>query len=954
MTDLPGGTITFLFTDIEGSTLRWEQHSAAMQPALARHDALLAAAITSHGGVVFKTVGDAFYAAFTTAAAALAAALAAQRALQREAWDATVGPLRVRIALHTGAAELRADDYFGPPLNRVARLLVAAHGEQILLSRATQELIRDSLPPGVQLRDLGEHRLKDLIRPEQIFQLQADDLRSDFPPLRTLDSRVNNLPPQSAPLLGREQELAELRALMARADVRLLTLTGPGGTGKTRLSLQLGADLLHDFADGVFLLELAPISDPGLVASTIAHTLGVKETGVTPLIEGLQAYLRDKQMLLILDNFEQVATAAPVVTALLRAAPRLKVLVTSRVVLRLYEEQEFLVAPLQTPNPKQLPPLDRLSQYAAVALFIQRAQAVKRDFQVTNENAPAVAEICARLDGLPLAIELAATRTKLLTPQALLARLDNRLKMLTGGARDLSARQQTLRGAIDWSYDLLDSAEQQLFARLSVFVGGWTLEAAEAVWQGEAGLDLLDGLQSLVDKSLVRQIETEQGQPRFMLLETIREYALERLTLSGAAEAASAAHADYYLQLAEQMEPELLGSHQASCLDQLETEHNNMRAALAWSKTAPDPEIGLGLTIALAEFWSARGYYSEARRWLTGLLARPAAPTSTRARALAVAGFMAIRQGDAATARPLFEESLALARDRRDQQIQARALHGLGAVAHTLDDYQAARGLLEQSLAISRQLNNRHDLAATLFRLGQVAHLQGNYPLARSFYEQSLALRRALGDQRGIAFVMHNLGAVAIEEANHATARALFEQNLTLFHDLGDKLGIGLSLHALAATALLQKDYVAAQALGEDALAQFRELGRTMDIAAALELLGQLSIQERRYDQARLYLAESLVLCKDSDDLIGVAGSLEKFAALAGAQCQAQVAIMLSAAATAIRDAIGAPIPLSDRPGYEQVMQDARSHLDDAASAEAWESGLAMDREQVIAYALRQ
>ncbi|HEY0601597.1 MAG TPA: tetratricopeptide repeat protein [Herpetosiphonaceae bacterium] len=954
MTELPGGTITFLFTDIEGSTLRWEQHSAAMQPALARHDALLAAAITDHGGVVFKTVGDAFYAAFTTAAAALAAALAAQRALQREAWDETVGPLRVRMALHTGAAELRAGDYFGPPLNRVARLLVAAHGEQILLSRATQELIRDSLPPGVQLRDLGEHRLKDLIRPEHIFQLQADDLRSDFPPLRTLDSRVNNLPPQSAPLLGREQELAELRALLARPGVRLVTLTGPGGTGKTRLSLQLGADLLHDFADGVFLLELAPIRDPALVASTIAHTLGVKETGAAPLIEGLQAFLRDKQMLLILDNFEQVAAAAPIVTALLRAAPRLKLLVTSRVVLRLYEEHEFLVAPLQTPNPKQLPPLERLSQYAAVALFIQRAQAVKRDFQITNENAPAVAEICARLDGLPLAIELAATRTKLLTPQALLARLDNRLKMLTGGARDLSARQQTLRGAIDWSYDLLDSAEQQLFARLAVFVGGWTLEAAEAICQDAADLDLLDGLQSLVDKSLVRQIETEQGEPRFMLLETIREYALERLTLSGAAEAACAGHASYYLELAEQMEPELVGMNQAASLDRLETEHNNLRAALTWARTASDPEIGLRLTIALAEFWSARGYYSEARRWLTELLARSTAPTSTRGLALAVAGFMAIRQGDAAAARPLFEESLALALDRRDQLIQARALHGLGAVAHTLDDYQTALDLLEQSLALSRQLNNRHDQAATLFRLGQVAHLQGDYALARSFYEQSLAERRALGDRRGTAFVMHNLGVVAIEEADHATARALFEQNLPLFRDLGDKLGIALSLHALAATALFQEDYVAAREQGEDALAQFRELGRTMDVASALELLGQVAIHERRYDQARLYLAESLVLCKNNDDLIGVAGSLEKFAALAEAQSRAQVAITLSGAAAAIREAIGAPIPQSDRPAYEQMLQSARSRLDDAVSAQSWESGLAMEREQVIAYALRQ
>ncbi|HEX6290052.1 MAG TPA: tetratricopeptide repeat protein [Herpetosiphonaceae bacterium] len=953
MTDLPSGTITFLFTDIEGSTLRWEQHGEAMQRALARHDALLRAAITSHDGVVFKTVGDAFYAAFTTATSALGAALTAQRALQSAAWDDSVGPLRVRMALHTGSAEMRDGDYFGPALNRVARLLAAGHGGQILLSRVTQELVRDLLPPVTQLRDLGEHRLKDLIRPEHIFQLLAPDLRADFPPLRTLESRINNLPPQPSPLLGRDQELVELRALLRRPDVRLVTLTGPGGTGKTRLGLQLGADLLDDFTDGVFLIELAPIADPGLVASTIAHTLGVKETGGEPLSAGLQAWLRDKQTLLILDNFEQVAAAAPVVADLLRAAPRLKVVITSRVVLRLYEEREFLVAPLQTPNPRQLPPLERLSQYAAVALFIERAQAVKRDFQVTNENAPAVAEICARLDGLPLAIELAATRTKLLTPQALLARLDNRLKMLTGGARDRSARQQTLRGAIDWSYDLLDAAEQALFARLAVFVGGWALEAAEAICCDSGELDVLDGLQSLVDKSLVRQIDAPEAEPRFMMLETIREYALERLALGGAADELHALHVAYYLDLAEQAEPELLGVDQARWLDRLEIEHNNLRAALAWCRDAPEPEIGLRLAGVLAEFWSARGYYSEARRWLDEMLSQSAPTTGARAKALVASGLMAVRQGDAAAARPRFEQSLALARDLNDRQLQARALHGLGAVAHTLDDYATARALLDESLALSQELGDRHGMGNTLYRLGQVAHLQGNYPLARSLYEQSLALRRALGDKRGIAFALHNLGVVAVEEADYAAARVLFEQNLGLFRELSDKLGISLSLHALALTALLQEDAATAWTLGVEALAHFRELGRTMDIAATLELLGQVAVSQGRYEQASAHLVESLVLRRDTDDLIGVASSVEKLAALAEAQGRSRAAVILCAAARSVRDAIDAPIAPSDRIVYEQVLAAARGSLDESTFAAAWAEGTAMSREQAIASALR-
>ena len=539
MADLPTGTVTFLFTDIEGSTTRWEQHREAMQAALARHDAILRQAIEAHGGQVFKTVGDAFYAVFATAPDALQAAITAQQTLQAEPWPEALAPVLVRMALHTGAAEQREGDYFGPPLNRIARLLAAGHGGQILLSMATHGLIRDQRPPGVELRDLGEHRLKDLTMPEHIFQVVAPTLPSGFPPLKTLDVRPSNLPMQRSPLIGREREVAAVAALLRRDDVGLVTLLGPGGVGKTRLSLQVAVDLLDDFKDGVWFVNLAPITDPALVPSTIAQTLGVKEAGGEPLPETLKAYLREKRLLLLLDNFEQVVAAAPLVADLLASARHLKVLITSREVLHLYGEHEYPVPPLALPDLKHLPPLDYLSQYAAVALFIQRAQAIKPDFQVTNANAPAVAEICARLDGLPLAIELAAVRVRLFPPEALLGRLEHRLKALAGGARDLPARQQTLRGTIDWSYQLLDPAEQTLFARLGVFVGGCTLEAAEAVCNpdGALPLEVLDALTSLVDKSLLRQhgdrTSTLDSEPRFGMFETVREYALERLAASG-------------------------------------------------------------------------------------------------------------------------------------------------------------------------------------------------------------------------------------------------------------------------------------------------------------------------------------------------------------------------------------------------------------------------------------
>src|SRR5918997_891894 len=663
MSVLPTGTVTFLFTDIEGSTKLWEKSPRDMQVALTRHDALLWEAIEGHGGFVFKTVGDAFCAVFPTALGALESALAAQRTLFSEAWGDEIGALRARMALHTGTTHERDGDYFGPPVNRVARLLSAGHGGQVLLSLPTQELVRDRLPADTQLRDLGERRLKDLSRPERIFQLTTPALPSEFPPLKTLESHTNNLPLQATPLVGREREVEAVCGLLRSSETRLLTLLGPGGTGKTRVGLQVAAELADDFEDGVFFVPIAAITDPALVAPTIARTLGLSE-GAQPPEELLEGYLLDRQTLLLLDNLEQVIEAAPVVERLLSSAANLKILATSRIPLGLYGEYEFPVPPLSLPDPDSLPPLEHLTEYEAIRLFVERARAVRPDFSLTEESGPAVVEICERLDGLPLAIELAAARIKLLPPRVLLDRLGNRLKILTGGARNLPERQRTLRNAIEWSYRLLDEGEKMLFGRLGVFSSGATLEAMEAVCDAEGDLptDVFEGASSLLNKSLVRQEEGAGGEPRFVMLETIHEFANVKLEGRGEAEAVRCAHAEYFLALAEEADPMLWGAEDAAWLDRLEQEHDNMRTALSWAIEHEEGELALRLGAALPWFWYMEGYYGEGRRWLEAALGKDwdAAAAEARARALEGVGWLASGQGDLDRAQAPTEEGLKL------------------------------------------------------------------------------------------------------------------------------------------------------------------------------------------------------------------------------------------------------------------------------------------------------
>ncbi len=954
MKDGPAGTVTMLFSDIEDSTLallalgpdRWEQ-------VLEVHSQIIRAALALHGGTEVRTEGDSFFAVFTSPTAAIAAVVAMQRELAAATWPEG-GSVRVRMGLHTGearpASEAAGVDYIGFEVHRAARIMAAGYGGQVLVSDTTAPLVRDSLPPDLTLRELGEHRFKDLVRPQQLFQLVIAGLPQEFPPLRTLDATSNNLPTQLTSFVGRQAQLENGLTLLKTR--RLVTLTGSGGTGKTRLALHLAADALAGYRDGAWLVELAPISDPAAVAPAVAAALRIAERAGETTTNALVAGLRGRSLLVVLDNCEHLIMAcAQLVDALLRSCPELTVLATSREGLNVPGEALMPVPSLSVPDDDSLPDLDALRQYEAVRLFVDRTATYQPDFVLTLEIAADVVRICRRLDGIPLALELAAARVRALSVAQVAQRLDDRFRLLTGGGRTVAARQQTLRALIDWSYDLLAEPEQQLLRRLSVFAGGWSLEAAEGVCAGD-GLErdgILDLLAHLIDKSLVA-VDKRVGVARYRMLETVRDYTREKLFDAGEAPATRQRHADHFLQLAvEQAVRPLEGPMFA----RVGLEYEDFRLALEWIEAEPDcGERRLLLVGSMLGAASARGRINELRRKLDEALALsdPSARTPGRARALLAAAQSAAMQSDYRTATRLLPQALELLRGLGSKRELAQVLM----IVSSFAPGEAARAAADrEARAIIDETGDTSGLALLEFLNGEGAFGRGDYAAARAGTQRGLELFRSIGDELMASQPLLSLGRLACIDGDYARARALVEESLAIRRREGpdDHWRMAIALISLGEVGRCAGDAAAAAPLFEEGLRHGREMGDDSTVAWSLHNLGHVALAAGDLSPAAARFREGVAIRRLAGPSTDVARGLAGLASVALRAGDLALAARLFGATEAILRASGAVLAPCDEQVRRSDIALARASLDPEGFAMALAEGESADPDALDAMA---
>jgi predicted ATPase/class 3 adenylate cyclase/Tfp pilus assembly protein PilF len=879
--DKPTGTVTFLFTDIEGSTKLFQEFPEKLPSALRRHNEILRDAIESNRGHVFKIVGDAYCCAFENAADAVKAAVDVQRNLSEEKWDEA--EIKIRIGIHSGNAEWNGHDYMGyMTLARTARVMSAAYGEQIIVSNDAYEIYKENLvkEKDFSFRDLGERRLKDVIEPIRLYQVISKDLREEFPPLKTLDARPNNLPIQLTSFIGREKEMKDVKDKLRQN--RLLTLNGTGGSGKSRLSLQAGADLIDDFANGVWFVELAAVSDPEFLTSEIINALGIREEPKKTPEETLVDYLKDKEILIILDNCEHLINACAELTErLLSSCPKLKIIATSREALNCEGEQTFKIPALTHPDPNSKDTPEQLTQYESVRLFIERALSVNPKFRVNNENAPALAEVCSRLDGIPLAIELAAARTKVLSIEKIFERLDDRFSLLTGGKRTALPRQQTLRALIDWSYNLLTEEEKILWGRLSVFSGGWTLEAAEEVCEDEVTgkNEIVEMLSQLTEKSIVIYDESKE---RYRMLESMKQYGIEKLSDKNGM---FLRHLNYYLELSEKAEPELNGNDPKLWLDILEADHSNFISAIDWSTNNENTEKGALVAAALGGFWSTKGHYSTGIRLNENIIQSPGEiDKSVKGKLLSSIGVFKFSQGDYEQAKKYSKESLAIRREIGDNSGIAVSIENLGKATALLGDIEQAKEYYEESLVIRKEIGDKSGIADSMHSLGTLSANQGDYEQAKEYYEESLIIRREIGSKNGIAATIHNLGSLSSYQGDYAQAVKYFEESLIVRKEIGDKNGIAATIHNLGTISIHQGNYEKARRYLDESLAVRKEIGDKYGIAATMNHLGVSFLHQGNYEQTKKYYERSLAVRKEIGDKYGIADSINNLGGVMFAQ----------------------------------------------------------------------